>query len=148
LTSNILHWRTVAASIFAVSSAVALSLAALGVADKPLDVFAYWCGTGAENGQKDTWSGSGHGWLGYCSYPSGTKYYAGENYGGTTMDGQYLHLRAWANGAGYYDQAYLKYGSASISLETPYQWSAILQADATAHEWKSGLVDWWWYLNY
>src|SRR5690242_19982865 len=73
-----------------------------------VQVSAFNCSPGSFTSQQNKWNGSGHGWLGICdnNWAAQTKYYTGEDWVGTTLSGQQVHLRAWSCGNLYYDQTY------------------------------------------
>ena len=142
------RWRVVIAPLVVCLSATTLALAAAGVSAPALRAVAYDCGFGNFNDQKDAWNGSGHGWLGACYGAVNAMYYSGEDWGGTVLSGQTIHLRAWSCGYQYYNQTYTTYNTSRIGLSTTWTDYCALQADSNSHEWINGQFDWSWYLNY
>jgi len=141
-------WRRAAAPAFVVLAATFFSISATG-GTQPLAALAYNCGIGTQ-AQQDVFNGKGHGWLGYCSYPTATALsYTGEDWGGTTLSWQTLHLRMWECGVQLYNSTYTTNNTPSISLNSGSWLNPCgVQADSSSGEGINGQFSWWWYLRY
>lgn len=137
-----------AALAFVLFSATFFSLSAAGVT-QPLVADAYNCSPGWFFQQQDVFNGSGHGWLGTCEGLGTALAYTGEDWGGTTLSWQYLHLRMWECGVQLYNSTYETYNTRSISLNSGWWLNPCgVQSDSSSGEGVNGQFSWWWYLRY
>ena len=144
--------RSVAGTMSVAFTLVALSwfvMSAAGVTH-PIAALAYNCSPGYQSSQQDVFNGRGHGWLGYCfDYTMDIEHYTGEDWGGTTMSWQQVHLRVWECGKLLYDNTYTTYNTASIGINSGWWWNACgPQSDSSSGEGINGQFSWWWYMHY
>jgi hypothetical protein len=111
------------------------------------NVLAYNCPIGPFWNQLDTFSGSRHGWLGYCAGLYQAMVYSGEDDAGATLSGQTVHLRQWCGGILCYDNTLTVYNQTWDGLSSPVQWTTSVQGDSSSTEWINGQWSWSWYLH-